>query len=117
MDYTLTLDKKIYEAFVETIGEHELKERANELFLASLESMLVKYSREILRFEEKYGVSFPEYERLWDEGKIEAKYSYEVEADFIDWEMLEMEKKELLKVLAKLKEKRESVFAERRELH
>ncbi|MEK6657174.1 MAG: hypothetical protein AABY58_07000 [Nitrospirota bacterium] len=53
--------------------------------------------------EEKYGVSFKEFEKMRDEGKIKDKYSHEIEGDFIDWEMLEMEKRELLSALSKLK--------------
>jgi hypothetical protein len=40
---------------------------------------------------------------MWDEESIKAKHSHEVEGDFIDWEMLEMEKKELLSALSRLK--------------
>ncbi|MCF6156338.1 MAG: hypothetical protein E3K36_14105 [Candidatus Brocadia sp.] len=52
-----------------------------------------QYTREILKFEEKYGVSFSEFEKTWDEGRIKDRHGHETESDFIDWEMLEMEKK------------------------
>jgi hypothetical protein len=31
--------------------------------------------------------SFNEFEKMWDEGKIENKHSHEIESDFMDWEM------------------------------
>jgi hypothetical protein len=64
---------------------------------------LEEFYRERLRFEEKYRVSFSEFEQMWDRDEIKDKHSYEVESDFIDWEMLEMEKRELLAVLSRLK--------------
>ncbi|HLP46453.1 MAG TPA: hypothetical protein VK186_15435 [Candidatus Deferrimicrobium sp.] len=51
-----------------------------------------EYNREILKFEKKYGLKFKEFEKMWDEGKIEDKNSNEIEGDFMDWEMMEMEK-------------------------
>jgi hypothetical protein len=47
-------------------------------------------------------VTFEEFEKMWDSNRIKNKHSYEVEGDFIDWEILEMEKKELLYLLSKL---------------
>ena len=73
-------------------AEREIQRRP----LAEVKSRLEKYTQEILSFEQKYGVSFQEFDLLWDEGKIANRHSHEVEADYIDWEMLEMEKKELL---------------------
>ncbi|MBI5749820.1 MAG: hypothetical protein HZA00_11920 [Nitrospinae bacterium] len=103
MPNILEIDKDIYNALVESFGEDTLKEKIDNILLSAIESRLDNYNREILKFEERYGISFKEFERIWDEGKIENKYSYEVEGDFVDWEMLEMEKKELLSALSRLK--------------
>ncbi len=103
MPNILEIDKDIYNALVESFGEDALKEKIDDILLSAIENRIEHYTREILRFEEKYGVSFKEFEKMWDEGKIENKHGYEVEGDFIDWEMFEMEKKELLSALAKLK--------------
>lgn len=40
---------------------------------------------------------------MWDEGQIKERHNHEIASDFIDWEMLDMEKKELLSALSKLK--------------
>ncbi|MFO7966392.1 MAG: hypothetical protein R6U44_02205 [Archaeoglobaceae archaeon] len=53
----------------------------------------------IANFETKYRVEFEEFKRHWDEGLVEDKHSHEVETDFIEWEALEMEKDEWLKLL------------------
>jgi len=100
--HTLTIDPEIYKALQESFGESALREKINEILLSGLESRLEKYNHEILKFEEKYGVPFIEFEKLWDSGKIKDRHSYEVESNFMDWEMLEMEKRDLLKVLSRL---------------
>jgi hypothetical protein len=79
-----------------------LKGKINTFLVYALETQLEKYTDEILEFEKKYGTSFNEFEKMWDEGKIENSHSYEIESDFMDWEMMEMEKKDLLTALLKL---------------
>lgn len=67
-----------------------------------MEAQLKEYNREILKFEKKYGLKFKEFEKMWDEGKIEDKNSNEIEGDFMDWEMMEMEKKEFVTILSRV---------------
>ncbi|MBM4167211.1 MAG: hypothetical protein FJ218_09890 [Ignavibacteria bacterium] len=99
MTTTLELDQTIYSALRDSFGEQKLKQKVNDIFISGMENLLEKYSNQILHFEEKYGHSFQEFEKQWDNEKIANKHSNEVESDFIDWEMLEAEKKELLSTL------------------
>ena len=103
MTNLLEIDSDIYNVLVQSFGKEALNKKIDSILLASIENSLEKYTKEILKFEEKYGDSFREFEKMWNKGKIEKKYSYEVESDFVDWEMLEMEKKELLSALYRLK--------------
>lgn len=103
MKHSVNVDENIYNALISSVGKDNLEKKLGELLESTLENLLKNYSLQILKFEEKYGVSFVEFERLWDSGQIEKKYSYDIESDFIDWEMLEGEKGELLKVIANLK--------------
>ena len=103
---SLLLDEYIYVALVNSTGEANLDKVIEDLLLEALESKLERYGREILRFEQKYGMTFSEFDKSWVADQIEEKHSYEVESDFIDWEMLEMEKKDLLKVLSRIKGKK-----------
>lgn len=99
----ITIDKRMYSALIESFGEDTLREKIDSILLAAMDNLLERYSREILNFEEKYGYSFEDFEKRWSEGKFKNKHSHEVEADFIDWEMLEMEKRDLLPALSRLK--------------
>lgn len=98
----IEIDNSLYNTLVESFGQEILKEKIQTFLISALENQLEKYSREILTFEKKYGTSFNEFEKMWDEGKIGNKHSHEIEGDYMDWEMMEMEKKELLFALSKL---------------
>ena len=102
MPKTIAIDDDLYTALV-SLGTENLRGKVRKIFILAFFAMLEKYTREILLFEEKYGMSFEEFEKLWDENKIANKHSYEIESDFIDWEMLEMEKKDLLSLIKELK--------------
>jgi hypothetical protein len=101
--HILEIDHEIYKALQDSFGKKALNEKLNEILLSGIEKRLEKYNQEILEFEEKYGVCFREFEKMWDSGKIKNRHSYEVESDFIDWEMLEMEKRDLVKTLSRIK--------------
>jgi hypothetical protein len=96
------IDKTLYKAMLESFGKEILKDKINSFLLTAIEAQLEKYSREILKFEKKYGRTFNDFEKMWDEGEIENKHSSEIEGDFMDWEMMEMEKKEVLTILSRV---------------
>ncbi len=102
MTNVIEIDNHLYNTLVDSFGQEVLKEKIHGFFISALENQLEVYSREILKFEKKYGISFSEFEKKWDEGNIENKHSHEIEGDFMDWEMMEMEKKELLSALSRL---------------
>ncbi len=103
MSRTIEIDHNIYKVLLETFGEISLKNKLNEILFFGIESRLEKYNREIVEFEEKYGVPFKKFESMWDNDELINRHSYEIESDFIDWEMLEMEKKDLMKALSQIK--------------
>lgn len=103
MTTTLQIDQKLYDALVESFGEEALKGKIDAILLSAMENLLEQYTKRILALEEKYGVPFVEFEKLWDEDKVKDKYSHEVEGDFMDWEMLEMEKRDMLSALARFR--------------
>ena len=103
MPNILEIDEELYNVLVESFGEDILREKIDDILISAIESRLAQFNNEILKFEEKYGLPFHEFGKKWNEDKIKDKHSYEVESDFMDWEMLEMEKKELLSAFSRLK--------------
>lgn len=53
----------------------------------------------IQRFEEKYGMPFPEFKRAFQSEEIPDAFSYEVESDYLEWEGLLSRKKRAEDVL------------------
>ena len=103
MTTTIEIDREVYQVLEESFGKKALKESISEILISALESKLEKYSRGILLFEAKYGISFDEFATMWSNNKIAEPFSYEVESDYVDWEMLEMEKKDLIAAVSRIK--------------
>lgn len=102
MSHVIEIDNNLYNTLVKSFGKEVLKDKLHTFLFSALENQLERYTGEILKFEKKYGTSFSEFEKQWDEGKIKDRHGHEVEGDFMDWEMMEMEKKELLTALSGL---------------
>lgn len=95
---TLSIDertKKILEAF----SGSDYREKFGNMIKEGIKAKIKECNELIANFETKYRVEFEEFKKIWDEGKIEGKHSHEVETDFIEWEALEMEKDEWLRLL------------------
>ena len=79
------------------------EEKIRILAVEKVQSDLEECNRGTLKYESKYGMTFEEFKDLWDKSEIKDKYSTEVEADYIEWEALEMEKRHWLSLLRRLK--------------
>ena len=91
---TLTLRNKFAKAF-DLVAVKD-KENPIESFIADALLMKLKDCNEkIAPFEARYGDSFDVFKNSWSKGKITNKYSYQAESDYMDWEALEMLKKDL----------------------
>jgi hypothetical protein len=101
---TVSLPKNITELLdMEIIRGKTYEEKIEMLALDSFVSKLKECNEEILEFETKYGMSFGEFEKAWDEDEIWDKHSHEVETDYIEWEAIEQEKSRWLSVLRKMR--------------
>jgi hypothetical protein len=101
---TVSLPKNITELLdMEIIRGKTYEEKIEMLALDSFVSKLKECNEEILEFETKYGLSFGEFEKAWDEDEIRDKHSHEVETDYIEWEAIEQEKSRWLSVLRKMR--------------
>lgn len=103
MTTTLQIDTDVYKALEESFGVSTLHEKLNDILLSAIESKLEKFNREISHLEKKYGSNFGEFAKKWQNNEINAPHSYEVESDYIDWEIYEMEKKDLIAALNRMK--------------
>lgn len=57
---------------------------------------LQETNKKIATFEGKYNKSFSEFMGEWKRAKERIKFSYEAESDYMDWEVLETYKRDLM---------------------
>ena len=60
---------------------------------------LNEINKRIKRFCDKYKTDFSKFEKLWKEGKIKNKFSYDVEKDYLEWDSLATRKDKLERIL------------------
>jgi hypothetical protein len=53
----------------------------------------------IAAYEQKYGMTYSEFEQAWKDEKIEDPYSYPVEQDYMQWETALIDLKSLEEIL------------------
>ena len=82
-----------------------LKEKFTRLMLSDLENRLRCCTDRLYEFEKNYGLSFRQFKRDWLEDKILDKYSYGVEADYMEWESLDDEHDLILSQMREIKGK------------
>lgn len=74
----------------------DLETKLENLTRESLARQLRTCNEALSRFEAKYGLTFADFARFWQEDKIPNKHSHEVERDFMEWEARHLEKGDLL---------------------
>ena len=79
-------------------GERSFQEFVKEALFLRLQET----NKKIALFEGKYNKSFAEFKRRLGKGGGAERYSHEWESDYLDWEALEMYKRELMRVLHSL---------------
>ncbi|TDA70276.1 MAG: hypothetical protein D9V47_02005 [Clostridia bacterium] len=98
----IALDKRIEEALTLIEGRTP-EEKIVFSVIKVLEHRLEDCHRKLGSYEAKYGMPFRSFIRAWEKGEIPGKHSSEVESDYMDWEAYEMERRNLLRVLRKLR--------------
>ena len=82
----------------------DISEKLRNLVRGDLERRLKNCTERIFDYEKKHVMSFGEFEVAWKEDKVADRHSHGVESDYMEWESLEDEHRELLHKLKKMKE-------------
>lgn len=82
----IAISKPIQKILTHLTGEHRI-DVALPLATKDLLQLKIKENEEqIKHFEQRYNMSFDEFKIAWESGKIDNKYSYQVERDYWEWE-------------------------------
>jgi len=95
---TLTIDEKT-KVILDLFTGRDYREKLDNLAKEVIKSKIKECSELIANFESKYSMKFEEFRHAWEAGEIKGRYSHEVEADYIEWEALELEKERWLELL------------------
>lgn len=94
---TLTLDERVVNRLSGFAGDR-IEDKILYLVREVAMAKLRECNERIAEFEFRYGIPFNQFDAAWDRDQILDKHSYSVEADYMEWEALEMEKQHWLSV-------------------
>jgi len=93
---TVSLSDKLIRVLEDFTPGVNLEAKLENLTRENLEHQIRECNEALSRFEAKYGLTFADFARAWQEDKVPHKHSHEVERDFMEWEARHMEKEDLL---------------------
>lgn len=99
MEDTKQISKQTKKILTDITGELHLEAAISMTLKDAAKYRLNEINKRIKRFYEKYRADFSKFERLWKEGKIKNKFSYDVEKDYIEWDSLVTRKDKLERIL------------------
>jgi hypothetical protein len=99
---TLQIAESVKERLLHAEGAN-LEEKVARLVLSDLQSRLKACMERLYGFEKKYGLKFQQFRDLWEKDDLPEKFSYETEADYMEWESLSHEQDTLLSEIRKLR--------------
>lgn len=93
-----TVPKVALKALTELTGEPRFDVALLIALRDAIEHRLEKISANIQTYEQKYNMTFEQFQARGEEKDISDQFSYEGEGDYLEWEGLVSRKKKLLKI-------------------
>lgn len=93
---TVSLSDKLIRVLEDFTPGVNLEAKLENLTRENLEHQIRECNEALSRFEAKYGLTFADFARAWQEDTVPNKHSHKVERDFMEWEARHMEKADLL---------------------
>ena len=91
----MVVSKKVERILMDLTGEPEPEVALHMALGDILAHRLEIIQGNLKEFEKKYNMSFADFESAWKKDKLPAKYSYDVEKDYWEWEGFISRKKKL----------------------
>jgi len=82
----IAISKPIFKILSHLTGEDRIDVALSLATKDLLQLKLKENEGQIKQFEQRYKMSFNEFKIAWESGKINNKYSYQVEKDCWEWE-------------------------------
>jgi hypothetical protein len=92
---TLVLPHELDRALVELTGEPRPDVALMLLIREYARHKLAEIHTALKQYEQKHGMSFEAYKKIWDSEDREEHYAYASEWDYLEWEALDTRRKRL----------------------
>jgi hypothetical protein len=93
-----TIPKVALRALTELTGEPRLDVALLLTLQDAIEYRLQKINTALHTYEQKYGMSFDQFQARGQEESLPDQFSYEVESDYLEWDGLVSRKQKLEKI-------------------
>jgi hypothetical protein len=97
---TVVLPKETTRALTELTGETRVDLALTMLIREYARHRLAETEAALLRYQEKHGMPFEEYKKVWETEDREEHYTYEAEQNYLEWEALATRRKRLVESFA-----------------
>ncbi|MFZ5911178.1 MAG: hypothetical protein ACOYYU_14290 [Chloroflexota bacterium] len=95
-DTPMILPKETAQALVDLTGEVRVEAALTRIIREYARQRLTELEAEMRRFENKYGMTFEAYRRLWETEDRSEHYTFEAEDDYLVWEGVATRRKRLI---------------------
>ena len=89
---------QLLKVLTDVTGEVDLDSALRIVAQDAINYRLEHLARQIQVLEQKYGISFEQFDQRFQAGEIPSQHSYAVEEDYLEWEGLVCRQKRLQKV-------------------
>lgn len=93
------IPKATLKALIEVTGQPELDVAILVMLRDAIEHRLEKIQSPLRAYEEKYGMTFEEFEAKGRSGELPDRFSQEVEEDYFEWDSLVTRQRKLEEIL------------------
>lgn len=83
-----TLSPQVLKALTDVTGELTLDSAVRIVTRDAVEHRLENIADQIRKFEQKYNMSFPQFDAAFQAGTIPNQHSFAIEQDYLEWEGL-----------------------------
>jgi hypothetical protein len=97
---TVVLPKETTRALIELTGEARTDVALTLMMRDYARQKLAEIDAALRRYEEKYGMPFEAYKRIWESEDQEEHYAYQPEWDYLEWESLVTRRRRLVESFA-----------------
>ena len=97
------ISPQLLKVLTDVTGEIKLENAVRIVAQDAIDHRLEHLAKQLQALEQKYGITFTQFDARFQQGEIPCQHSYEVEQDYLEWEGLICRQRRLQEVRAWLR--------------